>query len=109
MRISDWSSDVCSSDLQQEQPLYVFRKAARHFGRARPFDGTLGVVAYARAGDGQAAAKGWKVERLARQPVDSAADEKILIEHRYGAIGGVRIADDLAQADRKSTRLNSSH
>src|SRR3546814_2628979 len=43
---------------QQEQPLYVLRKAARHFGRARPFDGTLGVVAYARAGDGQAAAKG---------------------------------------------------
>src|SRR3546814_11018028 len=78
MRISDWSSDVCSSDL------------------------------YARAGDGQAAAKGWKVERLARQPVDSAADEKILIEHRYGAIGGVRIADDLAQDgvdQRLSVRL----
>src|SRR3546814_8157497 len=123
MRISDWSSDVCSSDLggpaklgqgddpvsaqvvaadqqalafhigekpfrpsrgaaaadagnlcvrragclvqrgagdQQEQPLSVFRKAARHFGRARPFDGTLRVVSYALAGGGQAAAKGWK-------------------------------------------------
>src|SRR3546814_8817366 len=125
MRISDWSSDVCSSDLggpaklgqgddpvsaqvvaadqqalafhigekpfrpsrgaaaadavnlcvrragclvqrgagdQQEQPLYVFRKAARNFGRARPFDSTLGVVAYERAGEWQAAETGRKVE-----------------------------------------------
>src|SRR3546814_17337974 len=97
MRISDWSSDVCSSDLQQEQPLYVFRKAARHFGRARPFDGTLGVVAYARAGDGQAAAHGWKVERLARQPVDSEAEEKIVIALRHGAIDGRRRTEAPAQ------------
>src|SRR3546814_8412289 len=42
MRISDWSSDVCSSDLRQPRRGKGHRDAATH--RARPDDG--------RAGDG---------------------------------------------------------
>src|SRR3546814_10238832 len=32
MRISDWSSDVCSSDLSYEQAIHSIGKAAQHRG-----------------------------------------------------------------------------
>src|SRR3546814_8345485 len=41
MRISDWSSDVCSSDLRKPTPLLVFR-------RFRTPDSTIGVLLIAR-------------------------------------------------------------
>src|SRR3546814_4526205 len=98
MRISDWSSDVCSSDLRiiAEELGVQFR--------------TISAPVIARPGDLAAALVGMGerdvlfVDEIHRLP---AAAEEML----YSAMEDFRL--DLivgAQAgDRKSTRLNSSH
>src|SRR3546814_3911771 len=110
MRISDWSSDVCSSDLKlRAQEAFVDRRRAQQQRVAR-------LVAQF-AGD---------------QP--RLADQRTVVEQfRHAAVGelvatripGMAMRDavwkrvceqvaeamrlDIARRDRKSTRLNSSH
>src|SRR3546814_4571014 len=102
MRISDWSSDVCSSDLTVElrPPRYrppaivAFERAAqRQLVEFRLFGQQEGqsALALALAVDGQEqVGEGGAVQRAAGSPHQP--------RHRIGDIG-----------DRKSTRLNSSH
>src|SRR3546814_6732195 len=104
MRISDWSSDVCSSDL-------LCRALARiHVDRG---------LALEVAGDAGAAFRGERqdLEEMLGNLVDNAckwAHSRVRVS---AAVQGARlrltIEDDgkgLAEAeDRKSTRLNSSH
>src|SRR3546814_10291243 len=111
MRISDWSSDVCSSDL------WVFFLCGRCLPRrfeAAQFD---------RAAE-QAAAFAGEHDALPRQGDDHPA----VLLLGIGAGGGLptRVGDEdagavdefelhaalpvgIVPADRKSTRLNSSH
>src|SRR3546814_8577602 len=119
MRISDWSSDVCSSDLARSAPLDTAASSERSCRRAAP-DGR-----HYRAGEGL-----WPLRlspypcaaracRLAGQPVGGRA---------HLAAGGFKGAEETTEAppalawrrvvhpvapaaprDRKSTRLNSSH
>src|SRR3546814_1433103 len=97
MRISDWSSDVCSSDLQGgiERHAHDLAVVARRADDAA--DGravaVLVLQAVARA-DHVARRRGNPARKLGAARVDSAVD------HRDG---------DAAAGDRKSTRLNSSH
>src|SRR3546814_7793500 len=99
MRISDWSSDVCSSDLINQ--MVVMRLRRRFIARAavaeivavedaRLFEQADGAI---DGGDGDAAVerRGAFIERL--------------------DIGMIRRIRDYARddSDRKSTRLNSSH
>src|SRR3546814_18759209 len=54
MRISDWSSDVCSSDLKgsEEMPQHVMRRGNRlYYNRAWPLDvqGKLGSAPFRRS------------------------------------------------------------
>src|SRR3546814_3228806 len=112
MRISDWSSDVCSSDLRGQQfaePI-AFHRAAIARGAMdedvglRPLGRLVQYLAAAPArGDGLAAG-----ERIA---VGTAADDRDL-----GELADPAFVRDLghrgsfgAEGDRKSTRLNSSH
>src|SRR3546814_1167913 len=103
MRISDWSSDVCSSDLdgarlyrRYRAQLDVERSAclAEHDGRRlaldRPEQLGIGV-------DGEVAAR---IVRIFRREFDI-----MLVLERDRRLA----ADELAILDRKSTRLNSSH
>src|SRR3546814_2839702 len=105
MRISDWSSDVCSSDL-----------AALALG---------GVLVAKRTGTGADRF----VERAERVAAAAAGDVLVPDGDRVGAAGLVRVAECATQrarglvvvshrgrtaargdvVDRKSTRLNSSH
>src|SRR3546814_5986395 len=99
MRISDWSSDVCSSDLTAAQPR----------GRAGKED----LAAAARNHDagglaaGDEARKTGHFPNLAEHPVGCVEDRQIDVRadvenhplERCGCLG----------LDRKSTRLNSSH
>src|SRR3546814_9127962 len=113
MRISDWSSDVCSSDLGNMIPV----------GSAIGSDAALSA-----AGQQQIMAKmhwqrprsafGPKASHLIGFPIDADADVSIRFEldpratraNRHGLAPGGQI--DLwhdKQVDRKRTRLNSSH
>src|SRR3546814_9325801 len=95
MRISDWSSDVCSSDLLVHCPCRDLRQPV--------------------AGDRGAAAR-----RYRRRDADGAGArpargaELVGSDAISGQSGGWRRADALVAdrrcaEDRKSTRLNSSH
>src|SRR3546814_5901676 len=97
MRISDWSSDVCSSDLEQFLD-FGDRHAARcrhhriEIARGLAVDEIALVVAAPRLDDGEIGGQP-RLENIAL-----AAEDFFLF-----AFG-----DDRAE-DRKSTRLNSSH
>src|SRR3546814_2705868 len=89
MRISDWSSDVCSSDLRDR-----LLAAVRHVGdvHAVPEHVVQAVDLYDRGAKvGQQLRAEWPCDREAE------------IEH------GDAFERRLDPLDRKSTRLNSSH
>src|SRR3546814_10466779 len=99
MRISDWSSDVCSSDLNQESSFFrdtqvveMVADAAARFGRDNP--GRRVRLWSAGCSTGQ-------------EPLSLA----MLFSEQAGDEAPVQpeiVATDVSE-DRKSTRLNSSH
>src|SRR3546814_7451146 len=97
MRISNWSSDVCSSDLGEE-----FRRVAHAFEEQR--EDADPVVIDQRVHD----LGGIEIGLVAgRDPM--AEPDQILhraAEHRPADPAALR---DEGDVDRKSTRLNSSH
>src|SRR3546814_4867877 len=110
MRISDWSSDVCSSDMDMLRPPGIVVIAPR-IGAG--LDGDEAVAALV-VGDGAAIAGEIRIERRVML-VDGVAvtagriglpqfDERA--RHRPTVFVEHTTAQD---QDRKSTRLNSSH
>src|SRR3546814_10522098 len=114
MRISDWSSDVCSSDL----PSFCRMRARVAFGLSLAFEFDYYLIDEAMSvGDAhfrEKAANAFK-EKIGKANV-------ILVTHGMGQVrkmcnmvallenGQVTCFDDVeAGIDRKSTRLNSSH
>src|SRR3546814_2727133 len=98
MRISDWSSDVCSSDLIVLQPL---ADALHHQAHRLAGDGGEALYPqHAVGGDDRAQAfqQGLGVLRLAER--DREGGEVVVV---------VLAAFVVVRPDRKSTRLNSSH
>src|SRR3546814_3330841 len=106
MRISDWSSDVCSSDLVERDRL-----------RQRD-DAELGrrIIGLADIAD-QAAGRGEvdeaarlllaKIGRRGLRDVEDAG--QIDLDDALPVLIAHLVPDRVAQEDRKSTRLNSSH
>src|SRR3546814_4925995 len=106
MRISDWSSDVCSSDLD------LFEAAAELFGpgnKSKPLEGTVVVGAVAGGGPLR-----WcqhaRVLVVAQGSGSEACESAHLGDavapfRRFGCAHGLTVN----LRDRKSTRLNSSH
>src|SRR3546814_1665001 len=99
MRISDWSSDVCSSDLE-------VRATRRHKelidkGENPTYDQ---VLADLRRRDAQDQAR-------ETAPLKPAGDAHLLDTSDLDIEAAVQAAQDIVAAvlDRKSTRLNSSH
>src|SRR3546814_9295217 len=126
MRISDWSSDVCSSDLTAR----FERVYSRDGARAALDDFALPVVIKA---DGLAAGKGVTIAET-REEAEAAIDaliaagraggEAVIEEFLDGEEASLFILTDgtsvmpfgsaqdhkrVGEGDRKSTRLNSSH
>src|SRR3546814_4808293 len=114
MRISDWSSDVCSSDLWELVARYAAcdglpRKAGNVIFERRPWFELLrtqGVLDAWLASDGDDLtwALGFlrSVAPLAPHEVAALIDD--FLERRPD-----RVRDVFGTLDRKSTRLNSSH
>src|SRR3546814_9504846 len=101
MRISDWSSDVCSSDLVL---------VVHHADSETPFVDAL--VTHLRVSGGFIGISG--IELVG--PIDSDANEEArrrsdALRERYEAALELAAKEPLIHTirDRKSTRLNSSH
>src|SRR3546814_8441060 len=102
MRISDWSSDVCSFDLKRGRDVRNFvhsletwiSEALLPFGiSAYAVDGRVGLWVDTPEGEAKIAAIGIRVRRW-------------VTFHGFA----ISVAPDLSHfGDRKSTRLNSSH
>src|SRR3546814_1782640 len=100
MRISDWSSDVCSSDLEPGEACRRLPSPThRLIGRALSSSGRIELPGYPRAAVAvlkcRASAKGDKMPKLKTK---SGVKKRF----KLTATGKVK-------QDRKSTRLNSSH
>src|SRR3546814_8534498 len=109
MRISDWSSDVCSSDLEVDEAANHIRElvdpdANIIWGSAfnDGLDGKIRVSVVATGidsnGEQAAAAPAARSFSFAPRPAAAVAEEAIGPE-----------VEEVPIADRKSTRLNSSH
>src|SRR3546814_9582811 len=106
MRISDWSSDVCSSDLE----------GATGFGQRIIFR-IGGFLAIFRT-DCEADRSARQFEKLRQIARDAGRCDELLCLFLAGRGGvdevqsrraGRPLAEDVDRKDRKSTRLNSSH
>src|SRR3546814_2323241 len=112
MRISDWSSDVCSSDLRKGPPgLPMMEKTPVMFndgGRGTVARMTLAQTTTTAAPDG--GASGLADLLAATLPTESrlvVAWSDVRIDGGLSHTGNAPHA--LIARDRKSTRLNSSH
>src|SRR3546814_2676645 len=133
MRISDWSSDVCSSDLEDDAESRIRRVTARHGGRPG-FEAAGGAARLVRENVHRAdiilrepARSGWhqltnqflacveeadpgRPKQIFEHPADREIDAQLLHIDGLGPRGLETVEDDvgaLDMRDRKSTRLNS--
>src|SRR3546814_6141126 len=99
MRISDWSSDVCSSDLKAGLPFEneLREKIRSHITRFGKFEGLKGRSYQEAALVDLQEALGWNSYYIDEWPVQKAG----LAPDQIQITGSMQ--------DRKSTRLNSSH
>src|SRR3546814_4217142 len=107
MRISDWSSDVCSSDLRQ---VLFHQREAEALGDAA-MDLALHQRRVHRAAD---VVGSGHAQHLHRAEVEIDRHLGDLRGKAVGRIGaalavGVELCRWRVEGDRKSTRLNSSH
>src|SRR3546814_5556103 len=103
MRISDWSSDVCSSDL----PKARVREIAAELGLGVAAKPDSQDICFVPDGDYATLVKKLRPEADASGDIVDEAGRKLgehrgLIHFTVGQRRGIEI-------DRKSTRLNSSH
>src|SRR3546814_3374412 len=125
MRISDWSSDVCSSDLDLARPARDQRprlgnqigEGPARLGAARIGDDAIGAEFVAAFLHGQEGG-GALAAGAFRQRAELAFERHVEVDRLLAALGAParwRIRSSpcpspVATAlDRKSTRLNSSH
>src|SRR3546814_5054382 len=106
MRISDWSSDVCSSDLEgPEEPVRQLRQAAApmqskvkrfyKLARAAPAPESSGQGGYAVLVDGR--------------PVRTPAKALLILPTEQLAAAIAAVWKGQGEEDRKGKRLNFSH
>src|SRR3546814_3449638 len=107
MRISDWSSDVCSSDLEDQEPIQLSVGAddTLYIGEEVVPEAELParLDAIARANEGQDRPR--QIMLRADKGLDYGRVMRVMGE--LNRAGLTRIS--LVITDRKSTRLNSSH
>src|SRR3546814_6081383 len=115
MRISDWSSDVCSSDLLEHPESAGWRSGSIHTGKPETRSlnmeaTTVAIVTGASRGLGQALALGLLQPGTRLMTVARSHDEALDAHAKASGCPLQQVQTDLANpADRKSTRLNSSH
>src|SRR3546814_6409695 len=99
MRISDWSSDVCSSDLR------IRLEFLRHHDVIRQVDDAARGVGGV---EDRLGGRGEVVLAQALADIHPARSEEG-VGHAAADNEMIDLADKVFEQDRKSTRLNSSH
>src|SRR3546814_4770167 len=107
MRISDWSSDVCSSDLKLGEPAFDERECrSRGMSYGAPLRVTVRLVIYDRESSTKA------IKYVKEQEV-YMGEVPLMTGNGTFIVNGTErvIVSQLHRSpgDRKSTRLNSSH
>src|SRR3546814_8444440 len=115
MRISDWSSDVCSSDLDVHGPLQHVFADAEFLGLLADQAQELHGVDFAFAAclahgvesgsEERHAGHTRQLDRVLKR--QEKAHDRALLRLEFQEVDAIEL--DLAVRDRKSTRLNSSH
>src|SRR3546814_4376067 len=116
MRISDWSSDVCSSDLDMAGGQMGWNQLAESMALRDAVASSDAVSAIeqaetSRGNDGVPWVGGGNAGGAGQAPIKVVGD---VTRAGYNLVNGRSVSDTsaIAQAscgDRKSTRLNSSH
>src|SRR3546814_9676986 len=108
MRISDWSSDVCSSDLKgfNAEGVAFVRDLHASIAIAKiGFSDDDGCKLFGGSREVEAVSADVDRDRVAF--IDEAARAIVGdVKQDFGLLAEI---SDIAQSDRKSTRLNSSH
>src|SRR3546814_5918339 len=97
MRMSDWSSDVCSSDLNRRLRLRFGRDLGQQFHAAR---------FYALRAENEGPVSLRKTAEQGPHMLGGRDDEQRVRPVKFAKVAG---RADRPRKDRKSTRLNSSH
>src|SRR3546814_7819067 len=110
MRISDWSSDVCSSDLEREaKPLLLAHENLPDRAARGDADEAMAF----QVGEFEARRRGrhilFAVEHHQFTLAEPAASDRSVPRHLDRDRDAGLALVQLAHQDRKSTRLNSSH
>src|SRR3546814_7302255 len=108
MRISDWSSDVCSSDLAWDRGTAGV-DGALDAVLARPGDHALRLLALLHAAEADLAQQ---LHAGLGELLEVLLDHALLEHRRAGVHLHARrphVVEGALSGDRKSTRLNSSH
>src|SRR3546814_8497218 len=98
MRISDWSSDVCSSDLPDVRRMLLQMKAVTEGARVLCYETAMHVDAAHHAADAEA-----------REVAQDWVELSTPLVKAFCTDSAVELGSMAIQVDRKSTRLNSSH
>src|SRR3546814_10406778 len=98
MRISDWSSDVCSSDLAQAVSSDIGKATRDDRGLPQPCEFIEQDQDWDIAGS---------VGQIARVEIHQLLQKEAV--NRRDPVDIVRRDTEIDRQDRKSTRLNSSH
>src|SRR3546814_6372961 len=114
MRISDWSSDVCSSDLPLGTKAANRGNIVRAEAEQRAIEADIAVtrVEIGREIDRLVAERGLiaaEIKRIDAEVLPSASRAVRLIQDGLARGGTAFTFLEFSQADRKSTRLNSRH
>src|SRR3546814_2657749 len=99
MRISDWSSDVCSSDLKVAPKKAAAKTIASKPAKAAPKPAALATKGMKTMND--------TVKKFAYEA--NTLTEALTADFNEKAKEAMSKTSKLSEEDRKSTRLNSSH
>src|SRR3546814_9328608 len=100
MRISDWSSDVCSSKIGPVSAKFAGKVTLSDLD---PPNG------YKITGEGQGGAAGFAKGGAEVRLEPGPTDQQTLLRYTVHAAVGGKLAQIGSRLDRQSTRLNSSH